>query len=242
MEVRYMDGISLDNKRTFPGVFVFDMDEVLVDISPEMYRTVRFNWRRYHRYFKDLGPLTDEQVFGRDTFHLLDWLLKSEYRMMPKEELQHYVKVVLNMLKDDYFELDNLYDKLEPTEFAKKTIINKSFIEHNNVKKIYILTRYFSEKMIDSKKRFISKYFNHPKVEAIFVPLDKKKSDYLKEKGINWNLLVDDEIRNIRDMAENFDLNGKEFLIPTTGYNSMPPELDMLIREKGGTYNYFKRI
>ena len=69
-----------------------------------------------------------------------------------------------------------------------------------------------------------------------------KYDDYLKEKNINWNLMVDDEIRNIRDMAENFDLNGKEFLIPKTGYNNMPVELDLLIKEKGGTYNYFKRI
>jgi hypothetical protein len=236
-----MDEISI-NKKSFPGVFVFDMDEVLVDISPEMYRTVRFNWRRYHRYFKDLGPLTDQQVLGRSTFHMLDWLLKSEYRLMPKEELEHHVKNVLNMLKDDYFEVDTLYDKLVPTEFARKTIMNKNFIEHNNVKKIYILTRYFSEKMIESKRKFIERHFSHAKVETIFVPLDRKKSDYLKEKGVNWNLLVDDEIRNIRDMAENFDLQGKEFLIPTTGYNNMPPELDLLIKEKGGSYTYFKRI
>jgi hypothetical protein len=230
------------SKKNGPGVYVFDMDEVLVDISPSAYRAVRFNWRKYHRFFKDLGPLTDEQILDRDEFYMIDWLIKSKYKLLPEDEFNHTLKIVKDMLNKDYFEYSDIYQNLEPTTFARGTLMNKAFIEHSNVKKVYILTRYVSDKMLDGKKKFIKKYFNNPKVEVIYVPLGVKKSDYIKEKNINWDLYVDDEISNIADFAENLDINGKEFLIPKLGYNSMPLHLDLLIKEKGAVYNYYKRV
>jgi hypothetical protein len=223
------------NISNLSGNFIIDMDEVLVNISPAQYKTIRLNWLWYSKFFKDLGPLTDKKVLMRPTFKLTDWLFKDEF--LDNEE--KVKKVIHKMIVKDFFSTD-LYAYLKPTEFAKKTVMNKAFIEHVRVKKVYILTRYVNDEMLKSKKRFVKKYFNHSKIEMIAVPLHEKKSDYVKKLKIDWNLFVDDEIKNIADFAENLNIEGKEFLIPRLGYNEMPEILDILIRGKGAVYNYYE--
>jgi hypothetical protein len=214
------------------------MDEVLVNISPEMYRIVRLNWRKYHRWFKDLGSLTDKQILDRPHFDIVEWLLKDEIKALPEENQKKTREQIWEFIKNDCFEID-LYALLEPTEFAKRTIMNKIFMEHIRVNKVYILTRYTTDTMLKSKQVFIKKFFNHPKVELVPVRRFEKKSEILKQKKIKWNVLVDDEIKNIADFAENLDIAGKEFLIPAFGYNQIGLALDILIKEKGGVYNYY---
>jgi hypothetical protein len=220
------------------GNFVFDMDEVLVDISPSNYNHIRMNWRKYNLWFKDLGPLTAEQVLARPEFYTDLWLLKDSINESPDRDAT--ISLIRKNLLKDFFSAD-IYAKLEPTEFAKKTIMNKSFIEHNRVSKVYILTRVVGKEMIEFKKKFVRKWFNHPKVELLIVGLDEKKSDVLKRNNVTWNIFVDDELKNIIDFVEAFDIKGKEFLIPKTGYNKIPLVLDLIIKEKGGVYNYFNK-
>jgi hypothetical protein len=226
------------NVSNLSGNFIIDMDEVLVNISPGQYRAIRENWLRYNRFFNDLGPLKDKDVLNRPTFKLTDWLLKDEYKNL--ENLLSIKEFIHQMIRKDYFSTD-LYANMEPTDFAKKTLMNKAFMEHIRVKKVYILTRYVDEEMLKSKKKFIKKYFNHSKIELIAVPLHEKKSDYIKKLNIDWNIFVDDEIKNIADFAENLDIEGKEFLIPKFGYNEMPDILDVLIKGKGAVYNYYEQ-
>jgi hypothetical protein len=222
------------------GNFIFDMDEVLVDISPEQYLAIRMNWVKYHRWFKDLGPLTEKQVLERPLFKINEWLLKDEYKKNPKD-MEKTLELTHREITKDFFSTD-LYSNLVPTPMARKTLMNRMFIDSNRVGKVYILTRYVDEKMLKSKKKFIKRYFNHPKVEMLAVRMDEKKTDIIKKNNIQWNILIDDEIKNIRDFAENLDISGKEFLIPALGYNEMPLVLDILIKEKGAVYNYYKRI
>ena len=82
--------------KTKPGVYLFDMDEVLVNISPPMYRTIRANWRKYNRWFKDLGPLTDKQILERDNFYVDKWLLKDEIKNLPEDEFKEITSVIFN--------------------------------------------------------------------------------------------------------------------------------------------------
>jgi hypothetical protein len=230
----------MDNVSNLSGVFIFDMDEVLVDIGEEMYTSIRHNWRKYNMWFKDLGPMTYDQILARPDFHINKWLLKDEYKNLPQEKRKALTDKIYYFLDRDFFSKD-FYSKLKPTEFARKTLMNPVFMDHARVKKVYIVTRSTSPEMVENKKRFIARHFKHPKVESVFVGIEENKSDAVKALGVNWNIFVDDELRNIRDFAENFDLKGKEFLIPATGYNVMPPLLDALIRGKGGTYTYFKK-
>jgi hypothetical protein len=232
-----MDATSL---KSMPGVYIFDMDEVLVDISPDNYRAIRFNWRRYHRWFKDFGPLNDKEIIMRPQFQIDEWMIKEEFNKLPEAELVNLKKKVKAIMFGDFF-AKNIYAYLEPTEFAKNTLMNRSFIDHDRVEKVYILTRYTDKKLEENKKQFVKKWFNHPKIEFIGVAYTEKKSEVFKRLGVNWNVLIDDELKNIADFAENFDIKGKEFIIPQTGYNEMPLGLDLLIKEKGGVYSYFDK-
>jgi len=227
----------MDNINNISGNFVFDMDEVLVDLSPPQYSFIRMNWVFFSRYFKDLGPLTRKKVLDRPLFFMDDWLMKDEYS---DEKYQDIQKLVKDFIIERYFSSD-LYAVLKPTNFAQKTIMNPSFIEHKRVNKVYILTKTINEKMTESKKKFIKKWFNHPKVELVIVQLNEKKSDIMKKNNITWNVFVDDDLPNIIDFVQNYDITGKEFMIPKTGYNKMPLALDLLIKEKGGSYTYFDK-
>jgi hypothetical protein len=226
--------------KSMPGIYIFDMDEVLVDISPSNYRAIRFNWRKYHQWFKDYGPLTKAQIISRPEFQIDEWMFRDEINRMPDAERIPLKAKIKQIMFKDFFNKD-IYAYLEPTIFARKTLLNKSFMDHNRVEKVYIVTRYTDKTLEDAKKKFVKKWFNHPKVEFLGVPYTSKKSELFKTLGVNWNVLIDDELKNIADFAENFDIKGKEFLIPITGYNEMPLGLDLLIKEKGGTYSYFEK-
>jgi len=221
------------------GNFIFDMDEVLVNIGSELYKRIRLNWRKYRKWFRDLGSLTEKQILNRPHFHLIEWLLKDSIKGLPEKERSNIEMKIYESLKTDCFG-DDLYGMLNPTEFARKTLMNKVFIEHIRVNKVYILTRCLTAEMIESKKKFVKRFFSHPKIELIIVGEKDKKSDIIKNQGIMWNILIDDELRNIQDFSENLDIKNKEFLLPAFGYNRIPVVLDILIKEKGGTYNYYE--
>jgi len=217
------------------------MDEVLVETMPEMYRLIRMNWKVYHKWFKDFGPLTEEEIAKRKQFKIKDWLLKDEIKAWPEEKRERFNTILWNNLNRDVFSHD-FYRDLQPTKFAQRTLMNSSFIDHIRVNKVYILTSCVNEEIIEYKRQFIKRYFHHPKIEFVPIPYGKKKSDIVKEKNISWNIFVDDEIKNIKDFIENLNIDGKEFLIPYFGYNDMPPILDLLIREKNAVFNYYERI
>ena len=55
-------------------------------------------------------------------------------------------------------------------------------------------------------------------------------------------MCIENELIDIRDLAENFDLDRKEFLIPHYGYNHIDPYLKTLIEGKGGILNYLEIV
>jgi hypothetical protein len=136
------------------------------------------------------------------------------------------------------------YKTAEPTPFAKKTLMNPLFINDPKVEKVYIISRNVAEGQSKSKENFIKRYFNHPKIEYISVSKNMSKAQMLKELNIEWDVFIDDEIPNIRDVAENFkDLERREFIIPEYGYNrNMPQELRFLIESRGGIITYFDQF
>lgn len=229
--------MQLDNIK---GNFLFDMDEVLVDISPMMYSTIRMHWRKYSKWFRDLGPLTKEEIHARDMFYVDDWLMKDEIKNLPEAEYKKIKQHVFRELVNDFFNFD-IYGALEPTAFARGTIMNPAFMDSDRVNKVFVLTRYITlaKNMPESKRKFVKEWFNHPKVQLVLVPSAKKKSKAIKELGVEWNILVDDELKNIRDFIENMDIEGKEFLVPSLGYNQLDPLTDIVIKEKGASISYF---
>jgi hypothetical protein len=219
-----------------PGNIVFDMDEILFNITPYIYKKIRLNWERFFPYLKNLGPLTDEQILSREHFYITDWLLKDKIR-----EREEYARIVWDEIKDLVFN-ENLYNNVQPTKLCRETLLNPEFLENPAIKSCIILTRSLDSHpgMLYAKQELIEKFFKHPKIKLVVVGTEEKKSDALKTLGIDWSLILDDEIRNIQDYAENFDLERREFLIPEMGYNKIPPHIELLIKEKGGSINYYK--
>jgi len=222
------------------GVYVFDFDDILVPFSYDMYNEIRKLWRKYNHYFVDLGLLKEADVYKRPVYNMNEWLIHPKYIKMNSEEYAATQAIIIKNFYDDYFNRADLYDYSVPTEFAKRTLMNPLFINDSQVKKVYILSRSMSKAAAESKRKFIEKYFNNPKIETIIVLGSERKSDAIIKHGIQWNVFIDDELPNIRDFAERFNsLEKKEFLIPKYGYNKMPEELRNLIEGKGGIITYY---
>ena len=222
-------------------IIVMDMDDVLVDMSFEMYKRIRKNWKKYNTWFVDLGPLTSEQVNSRFLYNISEWLIKKEYG----EDKEKYIKT-MNMIFDeickDVFN-DSLYDYLEPTDFAKRTLLNPNYIDNSAISKVYILSRSVTKGQLESKERFINKFFNHPKISFIHVGRGENKGEVLKKNNINWDLFVDDELKNIFNVYNVYKdtIKDKNFLIPSLGYNSIfPKEIKYEIVSLGATVNYYE--
>lgn len=216
------------NKKS--AVYVFDMDEVLVDISYEVYRRIKSNWVIFSNYLVDTH-YTTRNIHARDHFYVNYNMLKPDITDEELEELNSHIDQLV--FSGDY------YESLFPTKLARGTLMNPAFMNSSNVKKVFILTRYTTDDLMESKKKFIKKYFDHDKIGVLYVPRNDKKSDFLKDHNIDWDVIVDDELTNIWDFALEFDLKGREFLIPEFGYNKMTTDLALLIEGKGGIISYY---
>lgn len=216
-----------------------DMDEVLVNISPYIYRKIRLNWNLFFPYLKDLGMRTDQDIFSRKTFQLTEDIIKDEIKQSP--EFARVRGYVINLIHKICFD-SNTYDNLLPTKLAQSTLMNPGFIDSPIVSGCYILTRYplDSPGMLEAKEKFVSKYFTHSKIHFCPIKGRKSKGEALNEMGIDWCVFIDDELKNIRSVAESCDLNRREIILPKMGYNHpMEADLSLLIKEKGGCLSYY---
>lgn len=217
-----------------------DFDDVLVNLSAEVFSRIRSNWRVFNRWFVDSGPLSAKEINDRKIFMFSEFLLKKEFLNITPKEYTALQIMINSEIKKRIFSDIRLYDSLEPTLFAKKTLLNEMFIGSDVIKKVFIVSRNITPEQRQSKENFIKKYFNNEKIEFIDVRADEDKSDAITEHGIDWNLFVDDELRNIRNIAEKTSsLDSKEFLIPKYGYNKLDKSLQLLIEGKGGAFTYY---
>lgn len=221
------------------GIYAIDFDDVLTFFSEIMFHEVKSDWRHFKKYFVDTGCLTNKEIQSRKFFYMNEWLIHPKYTELTSEE---YSALQLKIWRDlcKYCFTKDIYRRADPTPFAKRTLMNPLFIESPNVTKVYIISRNVTDEQTKSKEDFIKRYFSHPKIEYISVPQNESKGQVLLEKNINWDVFIDDELPNIRDVAEKFkDLTKKEFIIPEYGYNKMPQDLRFLIEARGGIITYF---
>ena len=221
----------LNNKK---GTIIMDMDEVLVNISPALYRSIRLKWPRFSPFFKDLGPLSDKEIFNREEFEIIKWLIKDDVKEDPL-----IVAYLRSLLFTEFFNTD-IYKNLTPTHFAQVTLMNDAFIENSAIDKVFILSRVVpgAKQMTDSKLAFINHFFPNKKIHPIFIE-EGTKGEAINKHGIDFSLLVDDEIMNILSIVNEVDISGKEFLVPSMGYNKIHQSTLTLIRNKNATISTF---
>lgn len=222
------------------GTYVMDFDDILVNMSIDCFRFIRKNWRIFSQYFYETGELTDEQIQARPFFKMGEWLIHERYKKLTSGQYTTLQMAISQLLRNIYFGSQNIYLSLPPTNFARRTLMNPLFIDSPNVKQVYILTRNVAEVQKENKRTFIERYFKHPKISLLEVGPGESKADTLIKNNIVFDVYIDDEIPNIRDVAEKFEnLKDKEFIIPEYGYNKMPQELKFLIESRGGSFTYY---
>lgn len=203
-------------------VAICDMDEILVDISPEWCKRIHDNKDKYSDYLDiDDRILDKKHVLRRKTFKLQDWLVKEGIEM-PKEIFDDIFKIY----SDDI----NFYDGLAPTDFC---LALHGLAMTSRVEKIYVLTRSVDSNW-KSKIKFLEDHFYvDGKVEIIKVPFNMKKSSVINElipDVDKVNLLIDDELSNIEDIIDNTILKDKPLVVmfPAVGYGPLNMDNDKL--------------
>jgi hypothetical protein len=225
------------------GDVVFDMDEVLVDIFPTVFMHFQRNIDKYEPYLLKDGVFDVDTINRRRENDLRVHLMKGEYLNLPSEQRREIVERIRAKKVDrDYWRSD-MYTNLSPTGMGRG-IMESRFISGPRIRSVTILTFSSSEKLNEHKRRFVEKYFKHPKIKLVPVNGFGKnrisKSDKMKKLKLGWDSFVDDMEYNIRDFAESFpDLTGKRLYSPDMGYNQPSEELIKLIESKGGKYERF---
>ena len=223
-----------------PGVMLFEFDDILTNTSYKVFSDIRKHWRIFNRWFVDSGPLTMSDVDSRKVFAMNEWLMKKEAIQMNSKEYLSLQLMIMSEMNKTVFSDYHFYDDMAPSKFAESTLMNKMYVDNDNIKDIFIISRNHTDAQDTSKRNFVKRYFNHPKIHYLPVKFDERKSHIIKSNGIPWNMCIENELIDIRDLAENFDLDRKEFLIPHYGYNHIDPYLKTLIEGKGGILNYLE--
>ena len=219
------------------GNIIIKFDDILVDTMFARYRLIRKRWSRFNRWFIDFGPLNKKDVYSREYENIYDWLLKPILRTLDKETTID----VINSVETDLARHvnNNIYDSINVTNIAKKTVFNPAYIESGIIETIYILYDYNNLTEKTQKEKAIHTLFKNNKITAIGYPSDRKLSDVFKEKNISWNLFITDSVEDIQDVAENCIRERKEFLLPKYNYVRLPEKVKKLIEYDYGSVNYY---
>jgi hypothetical protein len=226
------------------GDVVFDMDEVLVDIFPTVFMHFQKNIEKYEPYLVRDGVFDIDTINRRRDHDIRVHLMKGEYHSLPRDQRRLVVEKLRAKKVDREYWKSDMYANLSPTGLGR-AVMDGRFISGPRIRSVTILTFSSSEALNEHKRRFVEKYFNHPKIKLVPVMFGTKakrstKSDKLKRLKLNWDVFVDDMEYNIRDFAEGFeDIRGKRLISPDFGYNHPSEELLRLIAEKGATYERY---
>jgi len=220
------------------GIYVIDFDDVLVYLAKSVYHNIRAHWRVFNKYFWNPGSIGINEIYSRKMFNVNEWLIANKFINLTSAQYSSIQLEIMKLVKEYCFKYD-IYSDIELTDFAKTTVLNPMFLDNPVVKRVYIISRSITDEQAKSKEEFINRYFSHPKFTYIPVGEHESKYEAIKKLNISFDVFIDDEIPNIRDVAEHIhDLTGKEFIIPKYGYNKMPQELKFLIESRGGSISY----
>ena len=197
---------------------VIDCDEVLVNIC-DKWLTKASHIPELEQYFTPevmdtmnaCGKLKLYSTIWRETYYMLEWLGITD---------PDHIK----LFNDVYFLDAEFYDDLVPSPF-----FNSLGSILDVVASLDILTMCGDDTTLPcnvSKGRWLHKYFaelltNRPDIEfkVHFITEAMPKGQYLKEKKINFNVYVEDSVKNIVNVVETVEFDNFEILVPLYGYN-----------------------
>jgi len=217
-----IEGISKSMVQDKNYTLVSDMDEVIVNISPYWYNLLLQNKKHFDKYLNLNKAKTVKEVMQRDKYYLNRWLTKENYDDIPAELMGRYLGLYLQK---------NFYANCVLTSYGKglRSLSHKSWLD-----KIYIITHTingYDDRKIDFLR---NNNFNMSKIEVIMTDGDVPKSETINKHNIDYNTFVDDRPSVLKDVIENTDSDGKEFLFPFLGYNTESE----IIEELSKSYKY----
>lgn len=146
---------------------------------------------------KSMQPL----ILQRNEKSLLKWIIKDEFKTQYSDEDLN------NMYKTLYNKYDDMYTKLEITNFANGLI---KLLKQSSIKQV---TFNFDKddrkvnKLLDIYSEFTDK------IKINTDPLDK----ILKEKN-EYTVIMHDNDKVLKNYIDNNDVSGKSFILPYFGY------------------------
>jgi len=212
-------------------VIVADMDEVIVNIVPLWVYTAIVNKPMLEEYFDLDINYSPEMVLQRETYLIQEWLKRKDVGEVPKS-----IMAIFNSL---YCKDKNFYAKCPPTPMAMGL---RESLNHDVLEKLYIVTHCF-EGTEEWKRDWLINFFGtDDRIVFVPVPLSEKKSDAFKELEIEYDVFIDDSLKNIKDVMENTNSFDKEFMIPKLGYNKRTEELTNLAKDYFAQVIYYSNV
>lgn len=195
---------SANNRR----VYVVDFDEVIVNINPKWYQKIK-----QIPYLYDKIPEMQKAVLEKHPS------LRNQFYIAPYIGFNEEDEKLCNNL---FFEDPTFYDDLEPAPFYNQL---KFLVEKGLVKEIHIVTSCgwsLDAPVNINKKKKIESLFNQATFPACPVHIHMltyptKKADYIVEKGIIPNVIVEDSDKNLKEYLE-ANIVRCEYLVPMCLY------------------------
>jgi hypothetical protein len=225
------------------GTIVMTFDDILVDTSYAQYCYFSANTARYGKFMDLVKLRTNQEVMSREMVNIPTWLIKKELiANLSKEQVLFILGEIYSAEKSEFLETDYL-SNLEPTEFAKKTLMSPVFLNSTAIQKVAIVIRYRSGVRgdMDRKIEFCKKWFGNSGGKYNFVQVSEKESpaDIINSRYPKWDMVVTDDLNLVENLAKG-DIDHREFLMPGYGYDRSSEELNALMRLKTSTLSYFK--
>ena len=200
-----------ERKRKPVPLIITDMDEVLVHIT--------FKWvtefaKQYTHVFLERG-LTMQQI-EEELLNPMNILSRTDYYVnlyMGIAQESEYFPKFLGLYRDTEF-----YDSLTPTSFGEA--IHE--LASSGKAKMHIISHCMAgpdSPSTKSKVRFIEKYF--PKATYTLTSNKVPKSRVINDENLNdYDIFVDDLLDHVEDVFLHTNSIGKEYNVPSYGYNS----------------------
>jgi hypothetical protein len=170
-------------------LIVCDLDDVLVPISPKLAALAVI------AHGLDTSLADPDRVAARETFQVGEYLGGLSWDDMKE------------------FYRGDFYSDLRPTTLgrgvaaaAARGAIRLAIVSHT------------TDETRESKLRFCQRFF--PGVTVLTPPIGSPKSEAINEAGLgDYSTFADDHPENVHDVAANTFSVGKEFMMPSYGYN-----------------------
>jgi hypothetical protein len=243
--------LEINNSRNVE--IVTDMDEVLVNISPKWARKAWPQVKKFinsglsGRYENIERTFAVSEVLSREEYYISDFLkefARSAALYGREDEVLDFINLhsqeIDEIVMSVYLEED-FYDDLLPTSMGKGIAL---MAEQHFVKKIHICSHVIPGTE-SSKERFLKRYFKSEKIKYNSLPIDQKKSEFVKTVP-GYTAFIDDRPDIILDVVKETNSDFKEFIMPQLGYNNIlrtsDVELQSMINERNAILKVYRNV